>query len=95
MVRHGRRDVWQDRFNQVKELQRTGRSLNTIVGQTGLNWRTVAKWSASDVLTERRLMDPRSTNPVKFEGFPAQLWNEGFSFGAYGWGPPDPETAGP
>jgi hypothetical protein len=35
MVRHGRRDVWQERFNQVKELQRTGRSLNAIVEQTG------------------------------------------------------------
>jgi transposase len=81
MVRHGRREVWLDRFSQAKELQRAGQSLNTIVEQTGLNWRTVAKWVASDVLPERSLMEPRSTNPVKFEGFLAQRWNEGFRNG--------------
>jgi hypothetical protein len=41
----------------------------------------VAKWVASDVLPARRLMDPKSTNPVKFEGFLAQCWNEGFENG--------------
>jgi transposase len=81
MVRHGRHDVWLDRFSQVKALQRAGQSLDTIVEQTGLNWRTVAKWVASDVLPERRLMDPRSTNPVKFEDFLAQRWDEGFRNG--------------
>jgi hypothetical protein len=29
----------------------------------------------------RRLMDPRATNPVKFEGFLVQRWNEGFRNG--------------
>jgi transposase len=81
MVQRGRRDVWQERFNQVKELQRAGHNLNAIVEQTGLNWRTVAKWVASDVLPKRRLMDPRSTNPVKFEGFLTQRWNDGFRNG--------------
>jgi transposase len=81
MVRHGRREVWLDRFEQVKELQRGGRSLNTIVEQTGLNWRTVNKWMASDVLPERRLMEPKSSNPVKFEDFLAQRWNTGFRNG--------------
>ena len=80
-VRHGRHDGWLDRFSQVKALQRAGQSLDTIVEQTGLNWRTVAKWVASDVLPERRLMDPRSTNPVKFEDFLAQRWDEGFRNG--------------
>jgi transposase len=81
MVQHGRRDVWQELFNQVKELQRAGHNLSSIVKQTGLNWRTVAKWVASDILPKRRLMDPRSTNPVKFEGFLTQRWNEGFRNG--------------
>jgi hypothetical protein len=30
---------------------------------------TVAKWTASDVLPERRLMDPRSTNRAKYAAF--------------------------
>jgi hypothetical protein len=37
MVQRGRRDVSQERFNQVKELQRAGHNLNAIVEQTGLN----------------------------------------------------------
>jgi transposase len=81
LVQRGRRDVWLDRFNQVKELQRAGHHLNSIVEQSGLNWRTVAKWMTSDVLPKRRLMDPRSTNPVKFEGFLAQQWNDGYRNG--------------
>jgi hypothetical protein len=77
MVPHGRRGVWLERFEQVKELRRAGRKLKTIAEQTGLNCRTVSKWAVSEVLPERRLMEPRSTNPVRFESFLAQRWNEG------------------
>jgi transposase len=77
MVQDGRRGVWLERFEQVKELQRAGRKLNKIVEQTGLNSRTVSKWAASDVLPQRRQMEPRSTNPIRFESFLAQRWNEG------------------
>jgi hypothetical protein len=45
MVQDGRRGVWLERFEQVKELQRAGRKLNKIVEQTGLNQRTVSKWA--------------------------------------------------
>jgi hypothetical protein len=76
MVRRGRRGVWLERFEQVKELQRAGRKLSRFV-ETGLNSRTVSKWAAPEVLPERRLMEPRSTNPIRFESFLAQRWNEG------------------
>ena len=81
MVRQGRRGVWLDRFDQVKALQRAGRNLSSIVEQTGLNWRTVAKWLEVDALPERRPRDPKSTNPVKFESLLAQRWNEGIRTG--------------
>jgi hypothetical protein len=81
MVCQGRRGVWLDRFDQVKALQRAGRNLNSIIEQTGLNWRTVAKWLEADALPERRPRDPKSTNPVKFEGYLAQRWNEGIRTG--------------
>ena len=69
--------VWLDRFDQVKALQDAGRNLNAIIEQTGLNWRTVAKWLEADALPERPPRDPKSTNPVKFESFLAQRWNAG------------------
>jgi hypothetical protein len=81
MVRQGRRGVWLDRFDQVKALQRAGRNLSSIIEQTGLNWRTVAKWLEADALPERRPRDPKSTNPVKFEGYLTQRWNEGIRIG--------------
>jgi transposase len=81
LVRQGRRGIWLDRFDQVKALQRAGRNLNSIIEQTGLNWRTVAKWLEADALPERRPRDPKSTNPVKFEGYLAQRWNEGIRTG--------------
>ena len=81
MVRQGRRGVWLDRFDQVKALQGAGRNLNAIIEQTGLNWRTVAKWLEADALPERPPRDPKSTNPVKFESFLAQRWNAGIRTG--------------
>ena len=50
--------VWLDRFDQVKALQDAGRNLNAIIEQTGLNWRTVAKWLEADALPGRPPRDP-------------------------------------
>ena len=62
LSRKGRRLVWLDQFTAVKRLQQEGKSLAAIVTQTGLNWRTVAKWAASDTLPERhRMTAPSST----------------------------------
>jgi hypothetical protein len=77
MVRQGRREVMLDRFNQVKVLQRVGRNLNLIIEETGLNWRTVG----SRYIAGASAADPKSTNPVKFEGYLAQRWNEGIRTG--------------
>jgi transposase len=77
MVRIGRRSVRLEQFKRVKELHQAGFSLNKIVDDTGVGWRTVAKWVTLEVLPERRLMDPRSTNPARFEDFLARLWNDG------------------
>ena len=66
MIRIGRRNVRLERLRRVKELHQAGVNLNKIVEETGLGWRTVAKWLRLEVLPERRLMDPRPTNPARF-----------------------------
>ena len=73
----GRRLVWLTRFAEVKELQQEGKRLAAIVTLTRLNWRTVAKWIACDTLPERRRMDPRPRNPVRFTAHLARRWVEG------------------
>ena len=77
MIRIGRRNVRLEQFRRVKELHQAGVNLNKIVEETGLGWRTVAKWLTLEVLPERRLMDPRPTNHARFQDFLARLWNEG------------------
>lgn len=77
LSRDGRRLVWLDRFATVKRLQQAGESLATIVTETGLNWRTVAKWTGSDALPERRRMDKRPGSLNRFTVFLARRWAEG------------------
>jgi transposase len=81
MIRIGRRNVRLEQFRRVQELHQVGVNLNKIVEETGLGWRTVAKWLTLEVLPERRLMDPRPTNPARFQDFLARLWNEGCTNG--------------
>ena len=76
--RQGRRKIWLGQFDQMKVLQRAGKSLGDIVKETGLNFRTVAKWALWDELPERRRMSPKSTTPRKYESYLAQRWAEGF-----------------
>jgi hypothetical protein len=52
--------------------------LGTIAKETGLNWRTVARWAMLKELPERRSMSPKSTTPRKYESYLAQRWTEGF-----------------
>ena len=75
--------MWLDQFTAVKRLQQEGKSLAAIVTQTGLNWRTVAKWAASDTLPERHRMDPRPSGFARFKTFLAQRWAEGCRNGRY------------
>jgi hypothetical protein len=77
LTREGRRALWLERFDRVKALQHEGRSLTAIAKETGLNWRTVAKWTELRELPERRSMNPESTTPRKYETYLAQRWAEG------------------
>jgi transposase len=81
MVRIGRRDVRLEQFRRVKTLHQAGLNLSRIVDETGLGWRTVAKWVTLDILPERRLMDPRPSNPASFQDFLARLWDAGCTNG--------------
>ena len=81
MVRIGRRDVRLEHFRRVKALHQAGLNLSRIVDETGLGWRTVAKWVTLDILPERRLMDPRPSNPASFQDFLARLWDAGCTNG--------------
>jgi hypothetical protein len=78
LVREGRRAIWNERFDWVKALQQEGKSLTAIAQQTGLNWRTVAKWTKLSEFPERRRMHPKTTTPSKYEGYLARRWAEGF-----------------
>ena len=62
----GRRLVWLTRLLGEKRPQQERRSLAAIVTASGLNWRTVAKWTLCDTLPIRRRMDPCPRNPVRF-----------------------------
>ena len=81
MVRIGRRDVRLEQFRRVKALHQAGLNLSRIVDETGLGWRTVAKWVTLDILPDRRLMDPRPSNPASFQDFLARLWDAGCTNG--------------
>jgi hypothetical protein len=77
----GRRAARRSRFDQLKILQATGKGLSEIVRETGLNWRTVAKWTRLDILPERGIMAPKPTTPNHFRKYLAQRWAEGCTFG--------------
>ena len=81
MVRIGRRSVRLEQFRNVKALHQSGLNLSRIVEVTRLGWRTVAKWVTLEILPERRLMDPKPTNPARFQNFLARLWNAGCTNG--------------
>jgi len=70
-----------EQFRRVKALHQAGLDLSRTVDETGLGWRTAAKWVTLDILPERRLMDPRPSNPVSFQDFFARLWDAGCTNG--------------
>jgi transposase len=77
----GRRAARRSRFDQLKVLQAAGNSLSEIVQETGLNWRTVTKWTRLDDLPERGIMAPKPTTPIQFRKYLAKRWAEGCTFG--------------
>lgn len=55
--------------------------LCAIVRETGLNWRTVRKWTRQDALQRRQTMAPKSTTPSRFRDYLARRWMEGCTIG--------------
>ena len=81
LVSTGRRVIFTDMFNRVKALQLVGRGVTAIVGQTGFNWRTVAKWVRLDELPQRNVMAPKPNTPSGFHNHLARRWAEGCTSG--------------
>jgi transposase len=81
LVAAGRRAADHDKFARLKALQAGGGSHATIVRETGLNWRTVAKWTRLEALPERRTMAPKATTPERFRTYLARRWGEGYTMG--------------
>ena len=81
LVKQGRRDVWQAMFDRVRSLRDAGSSLIDIIRETGLNWRTVSKWSQLATLPARRLRTPRTSSPAYCQEYLARRWAEGCKVG--------------
>ena len=81
LVRAGRRAERQAAFDRVKALHAESKPLCAIVRETGLNWRTVRKWTRQDVLPPRQTMAPKSTTPRGFRDCLARRWMEGCTIG--------------
>ncbi len=81
LVQTGRRAALHRRFNQVKALQREGKSHGAIAREAGLHWRTVDKWTRLDTLPERAIMAPKTTTPAAFRSYLAQRWSAGRTMG--------------
>ncbi len=81
LVKQARRDVWQAMFDRVRSLRDAGSSLIDIVRETGLNWRTVGKWSRLATLPARRIMTPKTSSPAYCQAYLARRWAEGCKVG--------------
>jgi transposase len=81
LVKQTRRDVWQAMFDRVRSLRDAGHSLIAIIRETGLNWRTVGKWSRLATLPARRIMTPKTSSPAYCQEYLARRWEEGCRVG--------------
>ena len=71
----------QCRFKRVKALHAEGKSFTTITRETGLHWRSVAKWAGLDMAPVRRTMAAKTTTPERFRAHLARRWSEGCTMG--------------
>jgi transposase len=81
LARAGRRALRTSVFDQVKALQARGDDIRAIACRTGLNWRTVEKWSWLEELPPRNVMGPRLTTPSTFGDHLSRRWAEGCTSG--------------
>ncbi len=81
LVKQARRDVRQAMFDRVRALRDAGNSLIAIIRETGLNWRTVAKWARLAAFPPRRIMTPKPSSPLYCQEHLARRWAEGCKSG--------------
>jgi hypothetical protein len=82
-MKQTRRSAREANFLRVKELLRAGKSLNDTMRETGLNWRTVAKWNGYEVLPARNLSTRKSDLLGPFQEYLSQRWTDGFRHGRH------------
>ena len=68
-------------FKRVKALHAEGKSFTTITRETGLHWRTVAKWAGLDMAPVRRTIAAKTTTPERFRVHLARRWSKGCTMG--------------
>lgn len=81
LVKQARCDAWQTMFDRVRVLRDAGNSLIEIISETGLNWRTVSKWSRLATLPARRITTPKTSSPIYCQAYLARRWAEGCKVG--------------
>jgi transposase len=83
LMKQTRRAAREANFLRVKELLQAGKSLNDTMRETGLNWRTVAKWNGYEVLPARNLSTRKSDLLGPFQEYLSQRWTDGFRQSRY------------
>jgi transposase len=81
LVKQARRDMRQTLFDRVRSLRDAGSSLIDIIRETGLNWRTVGRWTRLAMLPARRIMTPKTSSPAYCQEYLARGWAEGCKAG--------------
>jgi len=81
LVKQARRDMRQTLFDRVRSLRDGGSSLIDIMRETGLNWRTVGRWTRLATLPTRRIMTPKTSSPAYCQEYLARRWAEGCKVG--------------
>ena len=64
-----------------RQLRAEGKSLASIVRETGFNWRTVHKWTRLEPMRPRATMAPKPTAPSGFSAYLARRWTKGCTMG--------------
>jgi transposase len=83
LMKQTRRAARQASFDKVKGLLEVGKSLNDIMRETGLNWRTIAKWNQFETLPARNLSSKKPGLIAKFQEYLSQRWTDGVRRGRH------------
>lgn len=83
LMKQTRRAAREASFERVKGLLAAGKSLNDTMNETGLNWRTVAKWNQLEALPARQLSSKKPGLISEFQGYLSQLWTKGIKKGSH------------